>query len=251
MQLPIHLEANGYPAASLLKKLRCRDTISVDEERIVEAMLEGQSVIDVRVDFIREGDRPVASTLLVEGYAARYRMVESGARQITAIHVPGDFVDFHSFLMKEMDHGVATLTPCRVARVPHATLKSISETQSHLMRMFNLMALIDGAIHREWLVCMGRLPAPAHAAHLFCEIYMLLQAVGLARDFAFSFPVTQDNLADMLGLSPVHVNRTLQELRRKDLIEWQGEVLRFPDWDRIAQFAEFDDTYLHLRNEPR
>jgi len=235
----------------LLLKLRQRDDVSAEEEKVVEDLVARTKHVAARSDLVSEGDRPKHSTLIIEGFAARYRQLPDGSRQLTSIHVPGDFVDFHSFLLKEMEHGITALTDCYVVEVPHASLKTVSETHPHLMRLFNLCALIDGAIHREWLVSMGRRRAPMHLAHLICEIYELLEAVQLASNHELRFPITQIDLADILGLSAVHTNRVLQELRRSQLITWDGAVIKILDWPRLRDFADYDNRYLHLVREPR
>ncbi|MDB5506668.1 MAG: Crp/Fnr family transcriptional regulator [Devosia sp.] len=214
-------------------------------------MLWPATEVAAKIDLIGEGDCPSVSTLLVDGLVARYKVLENGSRQIVAVHVPGDFVDFNSFLIRPLDHGISTLTPCRISKVPHALLRDIGETHPHLMRVFTLMALIDGAISREWVVNLGRRDATKRAAHLFCEIYTLLEVVVCVSDHAFSFPVTQSDLADMMGLSQVHVNRTLQDLRQMQLIEWTGGPMTIPNWRAMVEFAGFDPTYLHLVNAPR
>jgi CRP-like cAMP-binding protein len=245
------VDPSGSLAASLIRKLEARDDLSHEERRVVASIVEEPSLIGAREDLVREGDRPTSSTLLVDGFAGRYKVLKNGARQITAVHGPGDFIDLHSFLLKKMDHGVVTLTSCRIARASHEALKRVTETHPHLARMLSLMTLIDGAIHREWLVSMGRRGALGHMAHLLCEVYKQLELVNLASEGRFIFPVTQSDLADMLGLSTVHVNRVLQELRAKQLIEWQGAQVRILDWARLAATAEFDGIYLHLVKEPR
>jgi CRP-like cAMP-binding protein len=236
---------------SLFRKLERRDVISAEERRLVAELLVDPTTVDAGAELLREGDRPISSTLIVEGFAARFKVTETGARQITALHGPGDFVDIHSFLLKVMDHGIVTLTRCRIARAPHAGLKRISETHPHLSRMLTLLALIDGSIHREWLVAMGRRTAQEHAAHLICETYVQLEMVGMAPDHAFLFPITQAVLGDMLGLSTVHVNRVIQSLRAADLIAWDGVTMRILDWERLKELGQFDFTYLNVTREPR
>jgi CRP-like cAMP-binding protein len=245
------VDPSGSLAASLILKLEARDDLSDEERRVVSSIIEEPSLVGAREDLVREGDRPTSSTLVIEGFAGRYKVLENGSRQITAVHGPGDFIDLHSFLLKKMDHGVVTLTSCRLAKASHEALKKVTETHPHLARMFSLMTLIDGAIHREWLVSMGRRGALGHIAHLLCEIYKQLEIVNLAHDGRFIFPVTQSDLADMLGLSTVHVNRVLQELRAKQLIEWQGPKVRILDWAGLTATAEFDGVYLNLFKEPR
>ena len=162
-----------------------------------------------------EGDRPTYSNLLLDGFAARYKIFSNGRRQITALHVIGDFVDLHSFLIKTMDHGVLALTPCRIAAVPHATLEKISNEYPHLTRLLWLNTLIDGAIHREWLTAMGRLSATAHMAHLVCELFLRLKTVGRIDGDMIQIPLTQAELGDTLGLSTVHVNACCRNCARR------------------------------------
>jgi CRP-like cAMP-binding protein len=243
--------ADANLSTSLLLKLQRRDHISDDEQRVLAKLIIDPSTAPANVDLVREGDRPTASTLILDGFAARYKVVENGGRQITALHGPGDFVDLHSYLLKQMDHGIVTLTPVRIAKAPHSALVRISETHPHLSRMFSLLTLIDGAIHREWLVAMGRRTALGHAAHLLCEVYKQLEIVNRTSGLQFVFPVTQMDFADMLGLSAVHINRVIQELRARELIAWQGAVIRILDWDGLVEVGGFDDTYLQLVCEPR
>ncbi|HZH50729.1 MAG TPA: Crp/Fnr family transcriptional regulator [Microvirga sp.] len=236
---------------ALVRKLAQRDELSHEEKRILRDIIVRIKEYRADEDMIREGDRPTESTLLLEGFAARYKGLANGKRQITALHVPGDFVDLHSFLLKTMDHGIVALTPCRAGAVPHEALREISERHPHLARLLWLNTLVDGAIHREWIVAMGRRPAPGQMAHLFCELFLRLQAVGLTEDHSFRLPLTQAELGDTLGLSTVHVNRVLQELRADGLISWRGDTVEIEDWDGLVRVAEFDPAFLNLQNEPR
>jgi CRP-like cAMP-binding protein len=199
---------------------------------------------------IREGDRPTESTVLLTGFAVRYSLLRNGKRQITALHVPGDFVDLHSFFIKKMDHAVMAITPCTVGGVSHEILRDISENYPHLARLLGVNIAVDGAIHRQWIVAMGRRSALEHAAHLLCELFLRLQVVGLTEGYSFKLPLTQAELGDTLGLSTVHVNRVLQELR-KDLITWRGETVVIEDWARLQELAEFDPTFLSQESESR
>lgn len=235
----------------LVLKLEQRDQLSDDEKRVLESAISRVRVVEADEDIVHEGDTPSESNLLLDGYAARYKIFSNGRRQITAIHVPGDFVDLHSFLLKTMDHGVVALTPCRIALVPHAALEKITNEHPHLTRLLWLNTLIDGAIHREWLTAMGRLSATAHMAHFMCELFLRLQAVGRTDGDTIQLPLTQAELGDTLGLSTVHVNRVLQELRKEGLIRWQGDALTILDWERLKNVGEFTPTYLNLQHQHR
>jgi CRP-like cAMP-binding protein len=235
----------------LICKLERRDVLSDEEKRALESAVARIKEFRTDEDLVRDGDRPSESCLLLDGFAARYKLLNNGKRQITALHVPGDFVDLHSFLQKKMDHGVAALSPCRVGLVPHPTLRTITERHLHLGRLLWLNTLIDAAIHREWLVAMGRRPALNQIAHLLCELFLRLQTVGLTQDMSFELPLTQAELGDVLGLSSVHVNRIIKELRAQELVTWRGEIVTIEDWTRLQEVAEFDPTFLVLEREPR
>ncbi len=189
--------------------------------------------------------------LVVTGFTTRYRDLSDGKRQITAIHIPGDFVDLHSFLLKEMDHSVGALSTCRVITFPHRNLTRLTEQHPHLTRLLWLLTLLDSAINREWIVAMGRRSAAEQLAHLICEFCARLEVIGQVKDMTFTLPITQVELSDALGISPVHVNRVLQELRGENLFTWQNQTIRILDWPRLQERAEFDPLYLHLNREPR
>jgi CRP-like cAMP-binding protein len=238
-------------ASPLIRKLEQRDQLSDEERQVLENAIAKVREVDADEDIVKEGDRPTESSLLLEGFAARYKVLSNGRRQITDFHVVGDFVDLHSFLLKTMDHGILALTRCRIGAVPHATLHQITEKYPHLARLLWLHTLIDSAVHREWLTAMGRRPANGHLAHLICELFVRLRLVGQAEGDTIQLPITQAELGDALGLSTVHVNRVLQSLRAEGLVRWQGNSLTILDWDRLQQVAEFTPTYLNLQHEPR
>ncbi|MDB5624029.1 MAG: Crp/Fnr family transcriptional regulator [Devosia sp.] len=197
------------------------------------------------------GSSPSKSLLLIQGMAARQNTVESGQQQITAFHIAGDFVDLHAFLLSRLDHDVSAMSAVAAVEFSHEALRQITEEFPHLTRLLWLSTLLDGAIHRQWLVAMGRLTAIAHMAHLFCEHFVRADSVGLAQDMSFPFEITQQELADALGLSNVHVNRTLQELRRQDLVSWDTKTVRIIDWERLQEVAQFDPIFLDVVHTPR
>jgi CRP-like cAMP-binding protein len=238
--------------APLIRKLERSDVLSDEEKDVLDRSFTRVRDFRADEDIVREGDRPTESCIILEGFAARYKVLPSGRRQISAIHISGDFVDLHSFLLKTMDHGVMTLAPTRCAFVPHTSLKKITEEYPHLARTLWLSTLIDSAIHRTWLTAMGRSSATAQMAHLICELHVRLGAVGQTNGNSFHLPITQEELGDALGLSTVHVNRVLTELRNGGIVQWQGGgAVTILDWDRLSDIAEFSPTYLCLRNEPR
>ncbi|WP_075292824.1 Crp/Fnr family transcriptional regulator [Pararhizobium arenae] len=235
----------------LILTLSTRDALTTDEIATLESVVKRDRVVPSGEDIVIEGSRPTESTLLLDGVAARYRVLEDGKRQITALHVPGDFVDLHAFLLKTMDHSVVALSPCRIASAAHRDLCEISATNPHLTRMLWLSTVIDGAIHREWIVAIGRRSKKSHLAHLICELYVRLTVVGMVSEMSFHLPMSQAEVADALGVSLVHLNKTLQILRLDGVVRWVDRIVTILNWERLAEIAEFDGRYLNLSHEPR
>ena len=235
----------------LFAKLELRDTLSDHEKAVLRAAVSQVEVFGVGEALATEGEPQAYSRILLDGLAARAKVLSDGRRQITEIHVAGDFVDLHSFLLKRLDHDVIALSPSKVAAVPHERLREISETQPHLTRVLWLSTLIDASIHREWLVSSGRRSAVEQVAHLFCELVVRLESVGLCDGTSIPLPLTQSELGDVCGLSTVHINRVAQELRGAGLIEWTRGEVRMRDPDGLAALAHFNRDYLILRREPR
>ena len=236
---------------SFLLKLRARDHISADEEEAIRGMVT--EVIDVPSDktIIRASVELDFSTLLLDGLLCRYKDLRDGSRQISELHVAGDFADLHSFTLKKLDHSVMALTKCRLAIAPHDRIKAVIRAHPHLGRMFWFMTNLDAAIHREWVLSLGRRPAIARTAHLFCELQVRLGIVGLADEGGYALPVTQIDLAECLGLTPVHVNRVLKQLREEGLVEFRSGRVAICDWAALERLAEFDRSYLYLERRPR
>jgi CRP-like cAMP-binding protein len=238
-------------ASPLLLKLQKRDHLSAEEQEVVEALRGAVRDFEPGEAIVRQGDRPSFSSVMQSGWAARVKFLADGQRAISALHMAGDFVDLHSLLLKPMDHSVLALTPCRIVTVPHEDLRRATERCPHLTRILWLDTLIDAAIHREWIAGLGRRSAASRLAHLFCELLMRAEAVGLVERLGYDLPLTQAMLADVLGITAVHVNRSLQELRQNALVRFEGGRLTIIDWDRLAELADFDPAYLNLTSEPR
>ncbi len=234
---------------ALIEKLTRRDVVSASEIAALAEVLDPPRKVDAHVDIVLEHAYAEHSILLLEGFTARYSTLSDGRRQITEINVAGDFVDLHSLLMKQMDHGVVTLTPCVIAHAPHSRLRRLTEEHAHLTRLLWLDTIVDAAIHRQWLVAMGRRSGLGHLAHLVCELFTRLSAVGLTEGQTFNLPLTQTVLSDALGVT-VHVNRLIAELRREGLVRWSNPQVEILDWPRLSQIAEFDPTYLRLHSQP-
>ena len=235
----------------LLQMLSHRDVLSDYERELVAGLKRRIVRIPKGGELVATHSRPSESCLVLQGFTAREVYLKSGERQITAIHVPGDFVDLHALTLKTMDHSVVALSDCEAAFVPHGELLRVIEKSQHLGRLFWLSTVIDAAIQRAWIAGIGRRSSVEHLGHLVCELFCRLEAGGWTDGQSFKFPITQPELADILGLSLVHVNRTLQDLRRRGLLVWKGGTLTVPDLKQLAAMADFDPTYLNLVVEPR
>lgn len=234
-----------------LMKLRARDDISAEEEAAIRAGV--REVITVPADrVVVQARQPVdICTILLSGIAARQKDMRGGKRQITELHVAGDYTDLHSFTLKYLEHDIVALTKCSFAVIPHAHMKHITENFPHLTRVYWFATNLDAAVHREWELSLGSRSALAHMAHLFCEMYVRLDLVGLVRDGSYDLPITQQELAETLGITAVHANRSLQELRSQGHVEFTGGVVSIKDFDALKHTAEFDPTYLYLDRRRR
>ena len=234
-----------------LMKLRARDELSSDEEQAIRGAIAEFRDYPADKTFIKPGERLDHSTLLLDGLMCRYKDLRDGQRQITELHVAGDFADMHSFTLKRLDHSVMTLTPCRAAIVPHERLREITERYPHLTRIYWFGTNLDAAIHREWELSLGRRSALSRTAHLFCEILVRLEIVGLTDGTSYELKLTQTDLAECLGLTSVHTNRTLKELREGGMVEFRGGRVSILDLPALERVAEFDRSYLYLERRPR
>jgi len=196
-------------------------------------------------DIISDGDRPDHVHLILAGWAARYKILPDGERQITAFLIPGDFCDLHVTILKQMDHGIGALTAVSVAEISRREMNQLCDDRPGLLRAMWWATLVDEGVLREWIVNIGRRDSYARIAHLMCELLVRMQNVGLADDGGFQLPLTQEHLADALGLTPVHVNRVLQRLKADKLIELGGRTLTILDPGGLRRAAGFDPSYLH------
>lgn len=234
-----------------LMKLRARDDISAEEEAAIRAAVSHS--IDVRADrlAVRERELMDHSMILLSGIAARRKDMRDGRRQYTELHVAGDFTDLHSFTLKYLDHDIVALSDCSFALVPHENLKKITERHPHLTRVLWFSTNVDAAIHREWVVSLGTRSALARMAHLFCEMFVRMELVGLTRGLCYDFPISQQELGEMLGITSVHANRTLQQLRKQGVVEFAGGLVTIRDVAALKGIAEFDASYLYLDRRTR
>jgi CRP-like cAMP-binding protein len=245
------MAADSDPVHRLLLKLRARDDVSAREEQVLREAVSEIVEFGAGKTMVRSGTPLTHSMLAVDGIVARYKDLADGQRQIQELHVAGDFTDLHGFLLKRLDHNVGALTRARVALVPHERLRRITEEEPHLARLLWFSTLIDSAIQREKILSVGRRAALARLAHLLSELYIRLETVGLVEGGSFSLPITQLDLGDASGLTSVHVNRMLKQLRDDRLVTFRGGAVTVHDLPRLQQAAEFDPAYLYLERRER
>ena len=242
------LEAKRPPCGfgnPLVTKLETVSSLTDEDRAALGGLCEDPRAMGARRNIIREGERPDHVHLVIEGWLARYKLLPGGARQITAFLIPGDFCDLHVTTLGEMDHSITTLTRARVAYIPRSRMDELTERPG-LLRAFWWATLVDEAVLRAWIVNVGRRDAFEAIGHLMCELYVRSKNVGLTSEHVFGLPLTQEELGDALGLTPVHVNRVLQRMRSEGLISFKAGLLTIHDYRRLEESSGFNSNYLHI-----
>lgn len=195
---------------------------------------------------IRDGDESNYCRIILDGFAVRHKLNDEGLRQIVSIHIRDDILGAENLYLKTADHNVQTLTRCDIALIPGRALRDLFITRPSVGVAMFTNSLVEASRYREWMLNIGRRDARTRLAHLLCEIAVRFGARGLAPGRRYELPMTQEQLGDALGLTSVHVNRTLKSLESDGLIVRHKRILTFPDWIRLRQVADFNDRYLHL-----
>lgn len=202
----------------------------------------------VRSDLIREGDRPGPVFVMLEGWACRYKVLPNGSRQIVGIMMPGDACDLHVALLAEMDHSIQTITPALVAKVDRIAMDALLLSHPAIAKAMYIAQLVDEGTMRAWITSMGRRSSVERVAHLVCELYIRARNVGLVVEPEFVMPLSQLLLADALGMTPVHLNRVLKEIRLSGAMTVSRGKVAIADPSRLIRIAGFDEAYLHRRS---
>lgn len=215
------------------------------------SMLEAGPVFEKagRCDIAREGENPTVIRLLVSGWACRYKDLPDGRRQIVGFFLPGDFCDLNVYILSQLDHSIGALSRVQYYEISPDQFQAVVDARPHLIRGLLWHEMAASGIQREWLLSIGQRSPLERLAHLFVELHQRLKAVGLVDNHSFDFPITQHHLAEANGLSLVHVNRTLQEMRRDGLIALAERRLTILDFDRLKRIAMFNSNYLHFNRE--
>ncbi len=227
-------------------KLRARGLLSEDEEHAIRNAVAEIRTVPADAVVVPAYEVQDHSTLLLDGILCRYKDLRNGQRQITELHVAGDFADLHSFTLKYLDHDVMSLTPARLAIVPHTALRDLTERFPSLARSYWFSTNLDAAIHREWELSLGRRSASARVAMLLSELHQRLFLVGLADAAGYELRLTQTDIAECTGLTNVSVNRVLRDLRERGAVLFAAGRVKILDRAALWRAAEFDPRYLYL-----
>jgi CRP-like cAMP-binding protein len=238
-----------FPTAILIRRLQSLFTLTDGERQALEALPMQIVALRENQDIVRMGDRPSRSCLILSGFTCTYKLTGDGKRQIHNFNIPGDIPDLQSLHLEVLDNSLGTITPCSVGFITHEALDKLCERHYRIAKAFWRENLIEGAIFREWMTSIGQREAYPRIAHLLCEMLVRLRAVGLVNGYSCNWPITQAEIGDALGITTVHVNRVLQEMRANSLIELKGNRLNIPDWDRLKEAGDFEPTYLHLKHQ--
>ena len=235
----------------LIARLRLMTTLTEEEADLSRRPVVATPELRGRGDIAPQGDRPSGFHILAEGWAARYKVLPDGRRQFPGLFLPGDICDLDGLLLQRVHSGVTALTGCKVVVLPHVRIRELMDANSAIRDAFWWFQSVENAIATEWSVGLGRRSADERVAHLLCELLVRLRTAELTVADGYAFPLTQSDIADALGLSTVHVNRTMTELRGRGLIEIKSRWLRIFDVEALMKTGSFDPDYLHLEGVKR
>jgi len=237
------------PLAPLLANLELRSPLSpADRETILSLPCTLKSLAPGSY-LAREGEPPTACGVLVSGFAYRQKLTGDGGRQILSIHIPGEALDFQNIFLNSADHSVQMLTRGQVALLLRTDIQKAARASPAIAHAMLINVLVEASIFREWILNVGRRDAKSRLAHVLCELAVRLDAHGLTEEMGYHLPMTQAELADALGLTPVHLNRVIRALEVDGLLVRTKRDLSFPDWERMRDLADFNDRYLHFARQ--
>jgi CRP-like cAMP-binding protein len=232
--------------APMVRKLSLREELSESDCEAILALPFALRKLDAGQYIVWDGDRPRNSCLLLSGYAFRHKHAGNGGRQIMSFHMKGDLVDLQNSRLGTADHNVQMLTAGDVALIPVESIRDLAFRHPSVGMAMWYETSVEGSILREWVLSIGRRDARTRIAHLLCEFALRLEHAELGRQTAYELPITQEQLADAVALTSVHVNRTLMKLEQDGLITRTKRVIAIVDWKALVKVADFEPRYLHL-----
>jgi CRP-like cAMP-binding protein len=240
------MAAARHPLELLVRNLELRSPLPPEDREAVLGLPYTLRTLEASTYTIREADVPEHCAVLLSGFAYRQKLTGDGSRQIVALHIPGDALDFQNLFLDVSDHSLQMLTRAEVAFIAMSDLQVLVRARPAVAHAILVKILVEASIFREWVLNVGRRDSRSRLAHLLCELGVRLDAEGLAEDYGYEMPMTQEQLADAVGLTPVHVNRTLKALEAEGLIVRSKRSVSFPDWKRLRLVGDFNQRYLHL-----
>jgi CRP-like cAMP-binding protein len=229
----------------MVRRLERRSPLEPADREILCGLPHSIRRLAANAHIIRDGDAPEHCSLLLSGFAFRYKLTGEGGRQIISLHIAGEFLDLQNSFLGIADHSVQTLTECEVALIPVPIVHDLALSNRAIGRALWMDTLIDSSIFREWVVNVGRRDSRARVAHMLCEFSLRLEAAGMAENHRYELPMTQEQLADAVGLTSVHVNRVLRHLQEEGLIDRDRRSITITDWARLRNAGDFNERYLH------
>jgi CRP-like cAMP-binding protein len=239
------MQASPSPFLRMVSRLERRTPLGDADRAALLSLPHTIKTCPAAAHLVRDGDRPDFCTVLISGFAYRYKITGEGGRQIISVHVASEFVDLQNSFLHVADHSVQTLTEAEVALIPKAAVRELALSSPAIGRALWIDTLIDASIFREWVVNVGRRDSRARVAHMLCEFSLRLEAAGLAQNHRYELPMTQEQLADAVGLTSVHVNRVLKQLGDEGLISRDRRSIVIEDWQRMRDAGDFNERYLH------
>jgi len=235
-----------YPLFLMLNRLERLSSLDDADRAAILALPHSLHTVEPHAHIVREGQPTESSCLLRSGFMCRHKIVADGSRQIVSVHMTGDMVNMQNSLLGTADHSVQALTQSAIALIPGRAIVALAAARPAVAIAMWLDTLIDGAIFREWITNVGRRDARARTAHILCEFAVRQERAGLGTRSSYDLPMTQEQLGDALGITPVHVNRTLRALEESGLISRDRRSVTISDWDALRALGDFDPTYLYL-----
>ncbi|MCP3390449.1 Crp/Fnr family transcriptional regulator [Bradyrhizobium sp. CCGB12] len=231
--------------AALVRRLRISSGISDDDVKEIESLPISVRQFPAETPVVRDGERATDCCLIVDGFSVRSKTIPSGKRQILSIHIPGEIPDLMSLFLHVMDHDLTTLTPSTLGFISHEALRALHRRRPSVAEIFWRDTLIDSAMFREWIVNVGQRSAPARLAHVLIELRDRLRVIGRVDGDSFEMPLTQEQIGEALGITAVHANRVIKQLRQEGIVEFHRGRVTVLDERKFLELADFDDRYLH------
>lgn len=236
----------NWALENFVQRLGALSALSEDDVAALLTLRGDLARLRGNVDIVSPGESFDHACLVVNGIVARFVQLNDGSRQFTAFHLPGDIADIHRVATRAAGSALQTLSTATVVRVAAQDLKRIALASPTITQAFWAYAAVDAAVLTQWAVNVGRRDAKSRMAHFLCEIGVRSESCGLGSRDEFILDASQAQLGDALGLTSVHVNRTLKALRESKLLSIDGRIVRITNWLSLAAMGDFDPAYLQI-----